>query len=1190
MFSTKYPIESIVFTFILTTLAYFHTLSQIKHSQFFSPLDFTPQPVRRPIKLTLFTQTSLHIQQIQFASSPNQNAAADLALHLISTKPYTDICPNATCPHILADHSLILSFVSQAHHEQFVKHISDPETQLQVDSTGATASVTQPSPAPDNDYVNIASMKSGRWMAFAFRAFITRLWDLTKKADSLDVYTVLAGYLLMHLTFLSLPFRARRRFPQAVLPRPPYLSLTCAILASALLSFIISLPLSSLLKIPIDPISLSEALPFFVITVGFDKPLRLAKAVFHHSSLLTPHQHSSAQVVKEAWNKVGTSIWRDYAIEVGVLMLGVWAAKASKVGMGGVQEFCALAALTLIVDACALWGFYTAILTIMVEVQRITNPLLRSSTSTPMPSLPPTRSTTPTPSSRHDKVPANANPVPRLKLLLLISFITLHALNLLDTLSPASAHLRWLQSPPVPETSVSGPVESFEGASKPMESEEMDIEVDDRWKDDDLEKFFSVLSTQHGSTSFVTIHVHPPLQVYFSQSAVSAAPSHPRSQLKPSDPISLAQTQTQAQALPFSLPSLSLSRLLGDPLLSKWMVVALALSFSLNGVLLKGLGERRGTVSSEISELVGEELERTAEKEKEVHERNATPRHLELPKANGHGHAIVVTGVKSDPLENGSASPLQLHMPRPKAVTGSSLLALPKDQSVTPSTTSVKDVSPADIADLKALYTSLGPSRLTNDQMVQVVEAGIVQSYALEKTFGPECLERAVEVRRLVVGRAQERHKHASTSGVTSPCLDTSFEGVPYTSYDYSKVLGACCENVIGYIPIPLGVAGPLLLDDAYTYIPMATAEGTLVASTSRGCKALNSAGGVTTVLTQDVMTRGPAIAFPSIKSAARAKAWLDSDQGYKIVKTAFESTSRFARLERVKSVMAGRTLYARFATRTGDAMGMNMISKGVEKALSVMATTFPEMEVLALSGNYCTDKKPAAINWIEGRGKSVVAEAVIKGDVVKSVLKTTVAALVNLNEKKNLVGSAMAGSIGGFNAHAANILTAIFLATGQDPAQNVESSNCITLMEAINDGQDLLITVTMPSIEVGTVGGGTVLTPQGSTLKFLGMQGAHPTTPGMNAQALARLIAGAVMAGELSLMSALAAGHLIRAHMSMNRTPVSSRPTTPGPTALAMTSMGSIVGVQSTSKSVGASPTSSSSRFLSPLANSATK
>jgi len=170
----------------------------------------------------------------------------------------------------------------------------------------------------------------------------------------------------------------------------------------------------------------------------------------------------------------------------------------------------------------------------------------------------------------------------------------------------------------------------------------------------------------------------------------------------------------------------------------------------------------------------------------------------------------------------------------------------------------------------------------------------------------------------------------------------------------------------------------------------------------------------------------------------------------------------------------------------------------------------------------------------------------------VKSVLKTTVAALCNLNVKKNLVGSAMAGSIGGFNAHAANILTAVFLATGQDPAQNVESSNCMTLMEPINNGEDLLMTVTMPSIEVGTVGGGTVLAPQQAVLEMLGVKGAHPTHPGQNAQALARLIAASVMAGELSLLSALAAGHLVRAHLVHNRSQANTPATTPGSTAAA--------------------------------------
>merc|ERR1712157_721009 len=135
------------------------------------------------------------------------------------------------------------------------------------------------------------------------------------------------------------------------------------------------------------------------------------------------------------------------------------------------------------------------------------------------------------------------------------------------------------------------------------------------------------------------------------------------------------------------------------------------------------------------------------------------------------------------------------------------------------------------------------------------------------------------------------------------------------------------------------------------------------------------------------------------------------------------------------------------------------------------------------------------------GRGKSVVVEAVIPKEVVRTTLKTTVAALVHTNLNKNLIGSAMAGAIGGFNAHASNIVTAVFLATGQDPAQNVESSNCITLMEETTDG-DLWISCTMPSIEVGTVGGGTSLPAQASCLKVVGVKGGGQV-PGANAAQL---------------------------------------------------------------------------------------
>ena len=324
---------------------------------------------------------------------------------------------------------------------------------------------------------------------------------------------------------------------------------------------------------------------------------------------------------------------------------------------------------------------------------------------------------------------------------------------------------------------------------------------------------------------------------------------------------------------------------------------------------------------------------------------------------------------------------------------------------------------------------------------------GKIPGYALEKTLEDlnvmtrlASLTRAVKIRRALVSRTAATAENSSSLELSK---------LPYQDYNYENVHGACCENVIGYMPLPVGVAGPLVIDGQSYYIPMATTEGVLVASTNRGCKAINAAGGATTVLTGDGMTRGPCVGFQTLARAGAAKIWLDSEEGQKTMRNAFNSTSRFARLQSMKTALAGTYLYIRFKTTTGDAMGMNMISKGVEEALRVMAqdSRFDDMSIISVSGNYCIDKKSAAINWIDGRGKSVVAETIVPGDIVKSVLKSDVNALVELNTSKNLIGSAMAGSIGGFNAHASNIVTAIFLATGQDPAQNVESSNCITTM-----------------------------------------------------------------------------------------------------------------------------------------------
>ncbi|KVI04180.1 Hydroxymethylglutaryl-CoA reductase, class I/II [Cynara cardunculus var. scolymus] len=359
-----------------------------------------------------------------------------------------------------------------------------------------------------------------------------------------------------------------------------------------------------------------------------------------------------------------------------------------------------------------------------------------------------------------------------------------------------------------------------------------------------------------------------------------------------------------------------------------------------------------------------------------------------------------------------------------------------------------------------------------DEAVIQAVVSGETPSYSLESKLG-DC-KRAAVIRRMAVERIAGK----------------SLDGLPVDGFDYESILGQCCEMPVGYVQIPVGIAGPMLLDGKEFWVPMATTEGCLVASTNRGCKAIYASGGATSILLKDGMTRAPVVRFATAKRAAD----------------------------------------------TGDAMGMNMVSKGVQNVLEYLRADFSDMDVIGISGNYCSDKKPAAVNWIEGRGKSVVCEAIIKEQVVKKVLKTNVASLVELNMLKNLTGSAMAGALGGFNAHASNIVSAVYLATGQDPAQNIESSHCITMMEAVNGGNDLHVSVTMPSIEVGTVGGGTQLTSQSACLNLLGVKGANKESAGSNARQLAMVVAAAVLAGELSLMSAIAAGQLVNSHMKYNR------------------------------------------------------
>jgi hydroxymethylglutaryl-CoA reductase (NADPH) len=410
----------------------------------------------------------------------------------------------------------------------------------------------------------------------------------------------------------------------------------------------------------------------------------------------------------------------------------------------------------------------------------------------------------------------------------------------------------------------------------------------------------------------------------------------------------------------------------------------------------------------------------------------------------------------------------------------------------------------------------------TDVELLEAVQNGSIKFFDIENHVS-EDFERAVHIRRSVVEQK----------------VSSSLDKLPFKDYDYSIVHGQCAENVIGYVPLPVGVAGPINVDGKEYHVPLATTEGALVASTTRGCKAITMSGGASTEVYRDGISRAPVVQVANARVAAQLQQYIT--ENFDDVAAAFNSTSRFARVQDIKVFIAGRLVFLRFKAGTGDAMGMNMVSKGVEKALDYLSGKFP-MDILSLSGNVCTDKKPSAVNWIEGRGKSVVCDAVIKGEIIEKVLKSTVADMVHLNYAKNMVGSAVAGSIGGFNAHAANIVTAAYLATGQDPAQNVESSTCMTTMEATNDGKDLYVSVNMPSLEVGTIGGGTILPGQSACLEMLGVKGSNNEEPGANAKQLARVISATVLAGELSLMAALSAGHLIRAHIALNRKPAEKK------------------------------------------------
>lgn len=845
--------------------------------------------------------------------------------------------------------------------------------------------------APDISGKSIRKWASNAWTEFV---------DLLKNAQTLDIIIMSLGYLCMHVTFISLYLSMRNMGSN--------FWLFASTIFSSVFAFLFGLLVTTKLGVPINVLLLSEGLPFLVVTVGFEKATILTKAVLSaaidHRRPLPQDSPSLDQNAKKTGSPTssirhaieiairdkGYEIVRDYAIEISVLIAG--AASGVK---GGLQQFCFLAAWILFFDCLLLFTFYTSILSIKLEINRIKRHVelrraleddgisTRVAENVAQINDWPSKEARDAQSEKHIfGLKVKDSSVPKFKILMISGFIIINVINLCTIPFRRGNH----STIPATVSGISG--RGFSVITPPLDPFKVAA--------NGLNEIFDVVKAINQPT---VVTVLSPIKYELEYPSVHYATPKPN--------VSNKFLENEFGGYMGGRVADNLLKSLEDPVLSKWIVLALGLSVVLNGYLFNAA--------------------RWSIKDPQA------PDHLVDPVALANAerfNAGQIPGLES------SLIPAQAEPVLEPPATAPAPPPVPADLAADDEGKSPIKRTPEQLE--KMLLEKRAPE-LTDKELIELALSGKIPGYALERTLRDTT--RAVKIRRGVVSRT------AATAETTS-LLERS--KLPYEHYNWDLVLGACCENVIGYMPLPVGVAGPIVIDGRSYFLPMATTEGVLVASTSRGAKAINAGGGAVTVLTGDGMTRGPCVGFETLERAGAAKIWLDSDVGQSTMKKAFNSTSRFARLQSMKTAMAGTYLYIRFKTTTGDAMGMNMISKGVEHALHVMSqeSGFEDMAIITVSGNYCTDKKAAAINWIDGRGKSVVAEAIIPADVVRKVLKSDVDALVELNVSKNLIGSAMAGSIGGFNAHAANIVTAIFLATGQDPAQNVESSNCITVMK----------------------------------------------------------------------------------------------------------------------------------------------
>jgi len=336
-------------------------------------------------------------------------------------------------------------------------------------------------------------------------------------------------------------------------------------------------------------------------------------------------------------------------------------------------------------------------------------------------------------------------------------------------------------------------------------------------------------------------------------------------------------------------------------------------------------------------------------------------------------------------------------------------------------------------------------------------------------------------------------------------------------------------ENFIGVAQVPIGLAGPLRINGEHAkgdfYIPMATSEGTLVASYNRGMRLLSESGGVRTTVVGQFMQRSPAFFFDDALQARDFGDWVA--ENFEPIKQAAETTTRSGKLINVRQFAIGPVRNLRFNYTTGDAAGQNMTGKATRAACEWIVKNYPKKARYILSGNMDTDKKHSRANMLLTRGKRVVAECTIKGDLLKSMMHTTAKDLFFTRQISN-VGAFLAGSANN-GAHAANGLTAMFIATGQDVANVSESHAGVTYAQLLDNG-DYYWSITLTSLIVATYGGGTGLATQRECLEMMDCYGKG------KANKFAEICAAVVLAGDTSLSSAILADEWVSSHDAMGR------------------------------------------------------